>query len=246
MKTTSFLILFAIIFKINNTFAQDSLKYSALSVSVGANRILNKDEFQSPFTYEGTNLLINSKFSRNKPNGLHSIDLTYSKGLIKSIVSPLAVNNLLEFDYNYLARLSNGSNSISIFLGGGISALTSITNYQPEIDQPKSFLTGIASLGASGRVSYSLTKKNKLNLDVRLPLIGFAYRPDFEVNNRTNEGITAITKTQRLIAIFEYEYLLNHHFGIIANYRYNYFEHEKPRSVTILQNGFTIGIRRRF
>src|SRR5258705_218541 len=79
--------------------AQDSLKYSTLSFGVGGNAISNKDVFQSPYTYQGTNLLVNSTYTRFRPKGQHIVDLTYSGGQIESIVSPKANNRLFLFNY---------------------------------------------------------------------------------------------------------------------------------------------------
>ena len=89
-------VSFVLVLALSNvTHAQDSLKYSTLSFGIGLNTISNKDAFQSPYTYRGTNLLFNSTYTRFRTKGQHIIDLTYSGGQIESIVSPKADNKLL-------------------------------------------------------------------------------------------------------------------------------------------------------
>jgi hypothetical protein len=63
----------------NVTHAQDSLKYSTISLGLGLNSISNKDAFQSPYPYRGTNLLFNSTYTCFRTKGQHIIDLTYSQ-----------------------------------------------------------------------------------------------------------------------------------------------------------------------
>ena len=98
----------------NVTHGQDSLKRSAISLSIGLNKLSNKDAFQSPYTYKGTNLLLDFMYTKTSRKGEHVIDVTYSGGHIKSIVSPTANNQLFLFYYDYLFNLKTKNSATKI------------------------------------------------------------------------------------------------------------------------------------
>ena len=105
MSGKRYLVSFTLALALTNVCAQDNLKYSKISLSIGFNNVSNKDALQSPYTYRGTNLLFNSTYTRIRIKGQQIIDLTYSGGHIKSIVSPQADNGLLFFNYDYLINI---------------------------------------------------------------------------------------------------------------------------------------------
>jgi hypothetical protein len=232
----------------NAIHAQDSLKYSTLSFGIGLNTISNKDAFQSPYTYRGTNLLFNSTYTRFRTKGQHIIDLTYSGGQIESIVSPKADNKLLLFNYDYLFNLkTQGANEKFLTsLGFGLHTLLSNTNYLPEVESPKSYLSGGAYLTVSGNILYHLNKKNSVRVQLGLPLFGLVYRPDFEINGKTLTKATLIGKSNLFSIKLEYDYKLTPKLDLTATYNYNYFSFDEPRPILILQNGLSIGLRKTF
>jgi len=225
----------------NVTHAQDSLKYSALSFGIGLNTMSNKDAFQSPYTYRGTNLLFNSTYTRFRTKGQYIIDLTYSGGQIESIVSPKADNKLLLFNYDYLFNFKANSlnKKFTPSLGIGLHTFLSNTNYLPKVESPKSYLSGGAYLTLSGNIHYHLNKKSSVRMQVGLPIFGLVYRPNFEIKGKT------LTKTT-LIGKLEYDYKLSPKLNLTATYNYNYFAFDEPRPITILQNGLLIGLRKTF
>lgn len=233
---------------LNVAHAQDSLKYSTLSLGIGFNTISNNDAFQSPYTYRGTNLLFNSIYARFRTTGLQIVDLTYSGGQIESIVSPKANNKLLLFNYDYLFNLKTKSAYKKFIpsLGFGLHTLLSNTNYLPEVESPKSYLSGAAFLTLSGNIQYQITKKSSVRMQFGLPVFGLVYRPDFEINGKTLTKTTFIGNSILLSAKLEYDYKLTPRLNLTATYNYNYFTFDEPRPIAILQNGLAIGIRKTF
>jgi hypothetical protein len=230
------------------TLAQDSLKYSTISLSIGFNNISDKDEFQSPYTYKGTNLLLNTTYTRFSPRGQHIIDLTYSGGNIKSVVSPQANNKLVLLNYDYLFNLNRTRINKKLIpsVGVGFHTLLGFTNYLPEIEAPVSYTSAGSYLTLSGNVLYRLSKKSSISMQLGLPVFGLVYRPDFEINGKTLTKTTLIGQSALLSAKIEYSLKLNPRLNFIATYNYNYFTFDEPRPITILQNGLSIGLRKTF
>jgi hypothetical protein len=242
-------ISFVIFITLSNvTHAQDCLKYSTISLGIGLNTISNKDAFQSPYTYRGTNLLLNSTYTCFRTKGQHIIDLTYSSGQMESIVSPKANNKLILFNYDYLFNLKTKSanKKFAPSVGIGLHTLLSNTNYLPKVESPKNYLSGGAYLTLSGNILYHLNKKSSVRMQLGLPVFGLVYRPDFEINGKTLTKTTLIGKSSLLSVKLEYDYKLTPKLNLTAAYNYNYFTFDEPRPITILQNGLLIGLRKTF
>jgi len=227
---------------------QDSLKYSAISLSIGLNNLSNKDEFQSPYTYKGTNLLLNFMYTRARRKGQHTVDFSYSGGQIKSVVSPDADNQLYLFYYDYLFNLSakKPDEKFRPSLGFGVHSLFSNTNYLPDVEGPISYLSGGAFLTLSGNILYRLNKKNSIRVQAGLPVFGFVYRPDFEINGKTLTKTTVLGKGNLFSFKVAYDYKLSSKLYLTASYSYNYFNFDEPRPITILTNGLLLGLRKTF
>jgi len=230
------------------TYAQDSLKYSTLSLGLGLSAISNKDAFQSPYTYRGTNLIFNSTYAKFGPKAQHIIDLTYSGGEMESIVSPIADNKLLLLNYDYLFNLKTKSISKRFIpsMGIGLHTLLSNTNYLPKVESPKSYFSGGAYLTLSGNILYQLNKRNSIRMQLGLPVFGLVYRPDFEINGKTLTKTSPIGKSSFFSFKLEYAYKLRANLNITATYNFNYFTVDEPRPISILQNGLLIGVRKTF
>ncbi len=232
----------------NTTHAQDSLKYSTISLGIGINMLSNKDAFQSPYTYRATNLLFNSTYTRSGTKGQHIIDLTYSSGHMESIVSPRANNKLFLFNYDYLFNVKTKSvnERFTPSLGFGLHTLLSSTNYLPGVESPKSYLSAGAYLTLSGKILYRLNKKSSISMQLGLPVFGLVYRPDFEINGKTLTETTIVGKINLFSIKLEYNYKLTPRLDFTATYNYNYFTFDEPRPITILHNGLSIGLRKTF
>lgn len=249
MNIRHFLVIIALASAVGSpAHAQDSLQHSAISLSIGVNRISDKDEFQSPYTYRGSDILINCIYASVRAKGQRIIDFTYSEGKIKSIVSPQADNKLLFFNYDYLFNLKPKTTNERFVpsLGMALHTLLSSTNYLPKIESPVSYLSAAAYLTVSGRFLYHFNKKSNVRMLLGLPVFGLVYRPDFEINGKTFTKITQIGKGNLFSAKLQYDCQLTSKFTFLATYHYSYFSFHEPRPVFILQNGLSLGVRRTF
>ena len=228
--------------------AQDSSKYSTLALSFGLHKVSNKDIFQSPYTYRGTNVLFNSIYTRGGAKGQHILDLTYSGGQINSIISPQADNQLLLLNYDYLFNLRTRrvNKKIAPSLGIGLHTLLSNTNFLPNVASPTNYLSGGAYLTLSGNVLLHLNKKSNVRIQLGLPIFGLIYRPDFEINGKTLTKTTLPGESNLFSAKLEYDYKLTPMLNFTATCNYNYFRVDEPRPIAILQNGLLIGLRKTF
>lgn len=249
MNIRHFLVVFALASAFRSpAHAQDSLKHSSISFSIGVNRISDKDAFQSPYTYRGTNVLINGIYASVRAKGQRIIDLMYSGGNIRSIVSPQADNKLLLLNYDHLFNLKTNTTNAQFIpsLGIGVHALMNNTNYLPKIESPVSYLSGCAYLAVSGRFLYHLNNRSNVRTLLGLPVFGLVYRPDFEINGKTLTEITQIGKGKLFSVKLQYDYKLASRVDFLATYHYNYFSFDQPNPVAILQNGLSLGVRRIF
>jgi hypothetical protein len=160
----------------------------------------------------------------------------------------LADNKLLVFNYDYLLKVRpmTADRKFRPFFGVGLHALLDGTNYLPKVELPKNNYSAGAFIALAGDVTYHLSKRSSAEMRFRLPIFGVAYRPDFEINGKTLTKTTWIGQTNFLSASVEYDFTLSARLTLTASYGYSYFSFAEPRPITILQNGFSIGVRRIF
>ena len=77
-------------------------------------------------------------------------------------------------------------------------------------------------------------------------MVGFVYRPDFEINGKTLTKATVLGKGSLFSVKVEYDHKLSSKLYLTASYNYNYFTFDEPRPITILTNGLLIGLRKTF
>lgn len=242
------IFLLFILFQLNVVLGQDSSTYSGISLRSGVNYILNKDEFQSPFTYKGINPLLNSTYTRSTSKKLLFIDFSYSTGSIKSTVSPKAKNKIAGFSFDYLfkLRLNGCLSKFTPSVGFGVHALVSKTNYLPDIALPKKYLTAGSFLTLSGNGLYRINTKSNIGIQFNLSLFSFIYRPDFEINGNTLNTFSFIGKSNFVTAKLEYDYEISPKVKFTTTYGYSYFTFQDPRPITILQSGLLVGMKKTF
>jgi hypothetical protein len=83
-------------------------------------------------------------------------------------------------------------------------------------------------------------------MQVALPIAGVVYRPNFEIDGETLTKVTLPGKSNLFSITLDYNYKLTPKLSVTATYHYNYFTFNKPRPITILQNGLFIGVRKTF
>ena len=106
--------------------AQDSLNYSTLSLNAGGSHLMNKDMFQSPYTYRGLNFSFGSAYTRVRSENLQALEFVYTGGHIQSIVSPKANNRIFVLNYDRLFRVgaaSAANRRLNISAGIGLRTL---------------------------------------------------------------------------------------------------------------------------
>ncbi|HEY5747778.1 MAG TPA: hypothetical protein VIU12_17010 [Chryseolinea sp.] len=227
---------------------QDTLRNTSLSFRAGVGVLYMKDEFQSPYTYSGTNPLIGLTGVMNRSRGSHNLDLSFSWGKIQSIVSPKANTATLSVHYDYLVQLTNPDKQKRLVFSAGLG-LHSVTNrstYLPNIELPVYSISSTAFMSASAQVHYALNKKSQLMAQASLPIAGIVYRPDFEVDGKSLLKFTSPTSSQLFYFKATYAHRLRPRLHFIATYDYSYFSTDEPRSLTFLNQGLTIGLRKTF
>jgi hypothetical protein len=145
-----------------------------------------------------------------------------------------------------MLRIQELPSHLTLSFGGGLAGLLTGSTYLPEIEQPDRFVTANANLEAAGRVSYILTEKSRFGLNIRIPVFGLAYRPDFEVDGNDYIGVNSLVTNPGISGILEYEYRIGPYYGLMFKYIYNYYTFPDPRLFALMQNAFTVGFNLKF
>lgn len=228
-------------------YAQDSIRYSTLSVGVGAQQIFNKDKFQSPFTYKGVNAVFSAEFSRVSSVAKQTFHVDYSFGQIQSAVSPSANNKMLFLKYDYLFNLTrNESSKFKFSVGPGMQAFMSRTNYLPGIELSNGYYSAGVYLGISSEASLRLGKKSALQLKTYLPVAGLIYRPDFDINGKSSAHMKMAGTNLLFSSELRYVYKVNHRVSVFASFNFNYISVEQPRPMNLLTTAGLLGMSRTF
>jgi hypothetical protein len=246
MKTIQSLLILILLSFVGNSAAQTSPDTSTLYLSAGANILTHKDQFQSPYTFQGAELMFHLSHVRFKAKNIQNLNFGYSKGKIDPVVSPEAKNSMVFLNYALMYRIPELPSSLSVSYGAGLAAMLTGSTYLPEIEKPARYATGNANLEAAGRISYTMNEKNRVGLSIRLPLIGLAYRPDFEVDGKEYIGMNSIITNPGISGIVEYEYRIGPYYGLMFKYLYSYYTFPDPRMFALLQNAFTVGFNLKF
>jgi hypothetical protein len=226
--------------------AQSFRDTSTLYLSAGAEIITLKDQFQSPYTFQGTEMLFHLAHVRFKEKNIQNLNFGYSKGKIHPEVSPEAKNSLIFLNYALMYRIKKLPPALTLSFGGCLAGLLTSSTYLPEIQAPKKYVTANANLEAAGRVSYTLNERSRVGCNIRIPLVGIAYRPDFEVNDLQYVGMNSLVTNPGFSGILEYELRIGPYYGLMFKYFYNYYTFPDPRMFALMQNGFTAGFNLKF
>jgi hypothetical protein len=149
-------------------------------------------------------------------------------------------------NYAYMYRMPDLPPALSLSFGAGLAAMLTGSTYLPEIEKPKRYATANANLEAAGRISYTMNEKNRVGLSLRLPLIGLAYRPNFEVEGPDYVGMNSIVTNPGISGILEYELRIGPYYGLMFKYLYNYYTFPDPRLFALMQNALTVGFNLKF
>ncbi len=246
MKTIQAVIILVVLSFAGNMNAQTNPDTSTLYLSAGVNIITLKDQFQSPYTFQGAEMMFHLSHVRFKDKTIQNLNFGYSKGTISPAVSPDAKNSVVFLNYALMYIVPEMPKSLSVSVGGGLDALLTGTTYLPEIEQPKRFATGYANLDAAGRISYTPNSRHRFGVSIRLPLIGLAYRPDFEVDGREYVGMNTLFTNPGVFGVMEYEYRIGPYYGLMFKYLYSYYTFPDPRMFAMMQNALTVGFNLKF
>jgi hypothetical protein len=246
MKTLQSVIFLILLSFSGNIIAQSFMDTSTLYLSAGANIITLKDQFQSPYTFQGTEMMFHLSHVRFTAKNVQNFNVGYSKGKIGPVVSPDAKNSVMFLNYALMYRVTGLPPNLSLSFGGGLGAMLTGSTYLPEIEQPDRYVTANANLEATGRISYTPDAKNRVGFSIRLPLIGLAYRPNFKVDGREYFGMNTLVTNPGISGILEYEYRIGPYYGLMFKYLFSYYTFPDPRMFALMQNAFTAGFNLKF
>ena len=243
MHRTYLIILIAALALTGSAVAQDSLRYSTLSVSGGLDALSSKDGLKYPYQYTGTLFLLNSTYTRFQPKGQHIVDLSYSSGHKKGVVDQAEKSRQVFINYDYLFNINTKNKKFIPTVGMGLHTIMDYVDYVPGYESTQTYFSAGTYLTLSGSLSYHLSERSTLRLQVGLPVVGVINRRNGEINGSNYTSLTYFGESILVSAKLEYCYQLTSKLGLIASYRYNYFRYTDPRKLSLVNNGLFFGLR---
>ena len=92
MRTSQTVIFLVLLSLADNTYAQVNPDTSTLYLSAGVDILTLKDQFQSPYTFQGAEMMFHLSHVRFKAKNIQNLNFGFSKGKISPVISPSAKN----------------------------------------------------------------------------------------------------------------------------------------------------------
>ena len=243
MRCLSIMMFISMAFSSWPILAQDSTRHHSLGVTLGVTSVHNKDEFQSPYTYKGTNFLLGLSYICTTPRNRHEVVFDLSGGHLQSSVSPVANSQTGLLTYDYFFRTKAFASKLSGALGLGLHAIATRVNYLPDVELPKRYLTAGAFLAADGRLRYSISRRSALEFNASVSTLGVVYRPDFDIHGKSFTSAAFWGNSLFYTITLSYVYQLNPKLDFLVSYRYQNFVCNEPKPIYLSQQGLSIGLR---
>ena len=223
--------------------AQDSTRHNTFGVRIGMAGIHIKDEFQSPYTYKGTNFQFGLSYVHTTPRHQHEFAVDLLSGHLQSAVSPRGNGQIGFFSYDYFFQKRKLTHKLDGQLGLGLHAVASRINYLPEVELPVTYLTAGGFLALDGRLRYQLSPRSALELNASVSTVGVVYRPDFDINGKSSTRAAYLGNSLFYTVKVAYVYQVNPKLDLTLGYRYQYFTYREPRPIYLSQHSLYVGVR---
>jgi hypothetical protein len=223
--------------------AQDSTRHQVFGLTVGMAGIQMKDEFQSPYSYTGTNLQLGLAYVRTTPHHRHEFAVDLLSGGLQSSVSPRGQGQTGYLSYDYFFRNRSLGNKLDGRLGLGLHAIASRVTYLPDVELPVSYLTMGGFLSVDGRLRFQVSSRSALVLSATVSTVGVMYRPDFEINGNSSTSAAFWGNSLFYTVNVAYVYQVSPKLDLMVGYRYQYFTYSQPRPIYLSHHSLYFGVR---
>ena len=226
--------------------AQDSIPIvKNISLTQGLSHIVTKDLYRSPYLYKGLGYTASLTFERISSKSIHSVRAGIVLGAVKISFSSPAPVNMLDLEYYYLRKIVENK-QFKFYLGGQLDGLSWRVNYFPKMEVPSyakvhSHLLAL-SAGIATRLEYRTGSRTAVRLSLHTPLCSYSDRPKFlDGSPRASQFAVLNLWNPKLEVSFKYN--VSKKITQTINYQYEYLQYSKPKTIRLLSNGLSIGLK---
>jgi len=247
-----------------------NLKRNTLGLSLGFHHSRSQDLLFSPLIYDGQSLLaIELFYQRRSQKGLHLLTVAFDRISVEStelltfpffgspITRQSSTASFLNLQYGY-ARESMQKERINLLLGGMLDNQIHAVEYNFAESDDTGYLISYA-LAVWLRGEYRINQTQSLKVETSFPLVYFLSRPPYAIVDneeiQSNNGFSyihergewhALSGFLKLHLLLGYSRSLSSKFDLLLLYQFDYLRATEPLKLSVVKNGFNLGIAFRF
>ncbi len=252
-----------------NTISAKKNKKNFLSASVGINDFHLRDEYLSPYSYNGSLFSSAIKYKLKFTKSEHIVNIGFSTGDIDSDSRSLNASQYFgaaSYSFYYsLNRFEIHKQQMEIFIGTGLST----SFIKTDIVTPES-ITWYGSNDITWYWSYDInfhlksdygfSSRDNVSVQLSMPLVSWVSRPDYGHNfskrniEVSNDFLNAASGAKQqflwdnftLLIGFEYTHLIYETLSLKGNYYFVYASDSAPLDMKMYMNSFLAGVQWQF
>ncbi len=249
---------------------ESDLKRNTLGLSFGFHHSQSQDLVYSPLIYDGQSLLaIELFYQRRSQKALHLLTVGFDRMSVEStdlltfpffgssITRQSSTASFFNLQYGY-AREIMQKEKINLLLGGMIDNQIHAVEYNFAESDDTGYLISYA-LAVWLRSEYRINQTQSLNLETSFPLVYFLSRPPYAIVDneeiQSNNGFShvhergewhALSGFLKLHLLLSYNRSLSSKFDLLASYQFDYLRATEPVELSVVKNGFDLGLAFKF
>jgi hypothetical protein len=244
-------------------------KKNFLNASLGINDFHLRDEYLSPYSYNGTLYSAAIKYQLKLTKSEHFINIGFSNGDVDSDSRTLKASQYFgtaSYSFYYsLSRFEIQKQQMEIFIGIGLST----SFIKTDVVTPESITwfgpTDITwywshDINFHLKSDYKFSLRNNISVQLSIPLVSWVSRPDYGHNfskrniDVSNDFLNAASGAKRqflwdnftLLIGFEYRRLIYETLSLKGNYYFIYASDSAPLDMKMYMNNFLAGVQWQF
>ena len=245
-------------------------KRNTFGISLGLHHSQTQDLLFSPLIYDGQSLLaVELAYQRRSEKTLHLLSVVFDNISVEStdaltfpffnmpITRQSSTASFLNLKYGYAREIMH-KEKIDLLLGGMLDNQIHVVEYKFAEFEDEGYLISYA-LAVWLRGEYRINRIQSLNLETSFPLAYFLSRPPYSIVDneeiQSNSGFSHVHKRGewhvlsgfvKLHLLLSYARELSSRIDFLLSYRFDYLKATEPLKISVVKNGFDVGIAFKF
>ncbi len=248
----------------------ENFRRNTLGLSLGFHHSQTQDLVYSPLIYDGQSVLaIELFYQRRSKKGLHLLKVAFDRISVEStdlltfpffgspITRQSSTASFLNLQYGY-AREIMEKESINLLLGGLLDNQIHAVEYNFAESDDIGYLIAY-TLAVWLRGEYRINQTQSVNLETSFPLVYFLSRPPYAIVDneeiQSTNGFSyihergewhALSGFVKLHLLLSYSRSLSSKFDLLLSYQFDYLRATEPLKLSVVKNGFDVGLAYKF